>query len=80
MNSIALRCVAVLCPLYYYYQRHPLNYFLLAIFTVSLAFVVGLTCSFTSGNSFCPLYFLLSLTPSLSYGLLQLPLVFEYDV
>lgn len=40
----------VMCPLYYYYQRHPVNYFLLAIFTVSLAFVVGLTCSFTSGK------------------------------
>ncbi|KAK4482294.1 hypothetical protein RD792_009446 [Penstemon davidsonii] len=33
----------VLCPLYYYYQRHPVNYFLLAVFTVSLAFAVGLT-------------------------------------
>ncbi|KAH6812886.1 Bax inhibitor-1 family protein [Perilla frutescens var. hirtella] len=40
----------VLCPLYYYYQKHPVNYFLLAIFTVSLAFVVGLTCSYTSGK------------------------------
>ncbi|KAL0435692.1 UNVERIFIED_CONTAM: protein LIFEGUARD 2 [Sesamum radiatum] len=28
----------VLCPLYYYYQRHPVNYFLLAVFTVALAF------------------------------------------
>ncbi|KAL0418709.1 UNVERIFIED_CONTAM: protein LIFEGUARD 2 [Sesamum radiatum] len=40
----------VLCPLYYYYQRHPLNYFLLGLFTVSLAFAVGLTCSYTSGK------------------------------
>lgn len=40
----------VLCPLYYYHQRHPVNYFLLALFTVSLAFVVGLTCAFTSGK------------------------------
>ncbi|KVH94357.1 Bax inhibitor 1-related protein [Cynara cardunculus var. scolymus] len=36
-----------LCPLYYYHQRHPINYFLLAIFTASLAFAVGLTCAFT---------------------------------
>ncbi|KAL6506844.1 Protein LIFEGUARD 2 [Orobanche hederae] len=40
----------VLCPLYYYHQRHPLNYFLLGLFTLSLAFAVGLTCAFTSGN------------------------------
>ncbi|CAA2981919.1 BI1 [Olea europaea subsp. europaea] len=37
----------VLCPLYYYYQKHPMNYFLLGLFTVFLAFVVGLTCAFT---------------------------------
>ncbi|CAI9778543.1 unnamed protein product [Fraxinus pennsylvanica] len=40
----------VLCPLYYYHQKHPVNYFLLGLFTVSLAFVVGLTCAFTSGK------------------------------
>ncbi|XP_031267528.1 protein LIFEGUARD 2 [Pistacia vera] len=40
----------VLCPLYYYHQKHPVNYFLLGIFTISLAFAVGLTCAFTSGK------------------------------
>ncbi|KAG8389305.1 hypothetical protein BUALT_Bualt02G0215600 [Buddleja alternifolia] len=40
----------VLCPLSYYYQRHPLNYFLLGIFTLALAFAVGLTCAYTSGK------------------------------
>lgn len=44
--------MAVLCPLFYYHQKHPLNYLLLGIFTVSLAFVVGLTCAFTSGKRF----------------------------
>ncbi|GLT77076.1 hypothetical protein SLA2020_486950 [Shorea laevis] len=39
-----------LCPLYYYHQRHPVNYLLLGVFTISLAFVVGLTCAFTSGK------------------------------
>ncbi|GJV33159.1 BI1-like protein [Tanacetum coccineum] len=39
-----------LCPLSCYYQRHPVNYVLLAIFTVSLAFGVGMTCAFTSGK------------------------------
>ncbi|CAA0838912.1 Bax inhibitor-1 family protein [Striga hermonthica] len=40
----------VLCPLYSYYQKHPVNYILLGVFTVSLAFAVGLTCSYTSGK------------------------------
>ncbi|KAI4349471.1 hypothetical protein L6164_010056 [Bauhinia variegata] len=40
----------VLCPLYYYHQKHPVNFLLLGVFTVSLAFVVGLTCAFTSGK------------------------------
>lgn len=44
--------VAVLWPLAYHYKRHPVNYFLLAIFTVALAFAVGLTCAFTSGKQF----------------------------
>ncbi|XP_051118647.1 protein LIFEGUARD 2-like [Andrographis paniculata] len=39
-----------LCPLYYYYQKHPLNYFLLGLFTVSLSFAIGLTCAYTSGK------------------------------
>ncbi|KAK7243023.1 hypothetical protein RIF29_37807 [Crotalaria pallida] len=39
-----------LCPLYYYHQKHPLNYLLLCIFTVTLAFGIGLTCAFTSGK------------------------------
>ncbi|KAL2320987.1 hypothetical protein Fmac_029956 [Flemingia macrophylla] len=38
-------------PLYYYHRKHPLNYFLLLIFTVTLAFAIGLTCAFTSGDS-----------------------------
>ncbi|KAG7644886.1 hypothetical protein AtNW77_Chr1g0002361 [Arabidopsis thaliana] len=40
----------VMCPLYYYHQKHPVNYLLLGIFTVALAFAVGLTCAFTSGK------------------------------
>ncbi|KAK4747272.1 hypothetical protein SAY87_026309 [Trapa incisa] len=39
-----------LCPLYYYHQKHPVNYLLLGIFTVTLAFAIGLTCAFTSGK------------------------------
>ncbi|XP_042516577.1 protein LIFEGUARD 2-like [Macadamia integrifolia] len=40
----------ILCPLYYYHQRHPVNMLLLGLFTVTLAFAVGLTCAFTSGK------------------------------
>ncbi|CAN0898194.1 Protein LIFEGUARD 4 [Linum grandiflorum] len=40
----------VLCPLYYYHQKHPVNYLLLGIFTVAISFAVGLTCAFTSGK------------------------------
>ncbi|XP_073145282.1 protein LIFEGUARD 2-like [Henckelia pumila] len=40
----------VLCPLHSYHRRHPLNYFLLGLFTVTLAFPVGLTCAYTSGK------------------------------
>ncbi|PHT52847.1 BI1-like protein [Capsicum baccatum] len=39
-----------LFPLYFYHQRHPINYLLLGLFTVSLAFTVGLTCAFTRGK------------------------------
>ena len=47
---ISFYYVAALCPLYYYHKKHPLNYFLLFIFTVTLAFAIGLTCAFTSGK------------------------------
>ncbi|XP_059625391.1 protein LIFEGUARD 2-like [Cornus florida] len=40
----------VLVPLYYYHQRHPVNYLLLGLFTVIIAFVVGLTCSLKHGK------------------------------
>ncbi|CAN1131872.1 Protein LIFEGUARD 4 [Linum perenne] len=40
----------VLFPLYYYHQKHPVNYLLLGVFTVAISFAVGLTCAFTSGK------------------------------
>ncbi|KAL0921617.1 hypothetical protein M5K25_008706 [Dendrobium thyrsiflorum] len=40
----------VLFPLYFYHQRHPINLFLLALFTVSISFAVGLSCAFTKGK------------------------------
>jgi protein lifeguard len=41
---------AVLCPLHYYHQKHPINLLLLGLFTVAISFAVGMTCAFTSGN------------------------------
>ncbi|XP_020598211.1 BI1-like protein, partial [Phalaenopsis equestris] len=38
----------LMCPLYNYYQRHPINLILLGLFTVCISFAVGLTCAFTS--------------------------------
>jgi len=40
---------AVLCPLYCYRQKHPVNLLLLGVFTVAISFAVGMTCAFTSG-------------------------------
>lgn len=40
----------ILCPLYFYHQKHPLNFFLLALFTITLSFGIGLSCAFTKGR------------------------------
>nr|TKS03488.1 hypothetical protein D5086_0000154850 [Populus alba] len=40
------RCFSLL-PLYYYHQKHPVNYILLGIFTICLAFAVGLLVAYT---------------------------------
>ncbi|CAL9076964.1 unnamed protein product [Musa acuminata var. zebrina] len=40
----------VLCPLYYFHQRHPVNLLLLGLFTVSFSFAVGMSCAFTDGK------------------------------
>ncbi|KAE9611469.1 hypothetical protein Lal_00011615 [Lupinus albus] len=44
---IAFIPLLTLFPLASYYQSHPVNYILLAIFTISLAFTVGLSCAYT---------------------------------
>ncbi|CAN6439634.1 unnamed protein product [Victoria cruziana] len=40
----------ILIPMYFCRQKHPYNFLLLALFTVSISFLVGLTCAFTSGR------------------------------
>ncbi|XP_044978375.1 protein LIFEGUARD 2-like [Hordeum vulgare subsp. vulgare] len=48
--SILISPFIVLCPLYFYSQKHPVNLLLLALFTVAISFSVGMTCAFTSGK------------------------------
>lgn len=40
----------LLWPLYYYHKRHPWNFFILMLFTISISFAVGLACAFTKGR------------------------------
>ncbi|XP_058071017.1 protein LIFEGUARD 2-like [Magnolia sinica] len=41
----------VLFPLRAYHQKHPWNFLLLALFTVSISFLVGVACSFSGGKA-----------------------------
>ncbi|KAM7259670.1 hypothetical protein ACFE04_015411 [Oxalis oulophora] len=55
-NSLPLRIVLIvtpfiiLCPMFYFRQKHPVNFVLLTIFTVSVAVLVGITCVYTEGK------------------------------
>ncbi|KAH7429535.1 hypothetical protein KP509_09G054600 [Ceratopteris richardii] len=40
----------VLCPLYCYREKFPLNLFLLGLFTISISLIVGMSCAFTKGK------------------------------
>ncbi|KAJ7949848.1 BI1-like protein [Quillaja saponaria] len=40
----------LLCPLYVYHKHHPVNLILLMLFTISTAFLVGLTCAHVQGR------------------------------
>lgn len=47
---IALLPFLVMCPMYYYRQKHPVNLLLLGVFSIALSLTVGLSCAFTSGE------------------------------
>ncbi|XP_074365201.1 protein LIFEGUARD 2-like [Apium graveolens] len=47
---IILTPFVVLWPLRFFYQRHPVNFILLGVFTLALSFSIGLTCAYTSGK------------------------------
>lgn len=40
----------VLCPLYAYHRHHPWNFIFLALFTIGIAFSVGISCAFNKGE------------------------------
>lgn len=48
--AILISPLILLIPLYFYYQRHPINLFLLGLFTAAISFGVGLSCAFTKGT------------------------------
>ncbi|KAF9605053.1 hypothetical protein IFM89_013723 [Coptis chinensis] len=47
---IILVPLILLLPLHYFHKKHPWNLVLLALFTVAISFVVGLSCAFTKGK------------------------------
>ncbi|KAJ8491520.1 hypothetical protein OPV22_013241 [Ensete ventricosum] len=57
--ALALLPLFLLFPLYYYQQKHPLNFAFLGLFTVCLSLSVGVACANTQGrilpwtNSIC---------------------------
>lgn len=70
----------VLCPLYSYYRSHPLNYILLGLFTVSLAFAVGLTCSYTNGERFILCRYFLNCGFRLRFSFVRIFYLFIYEL
>ncbi|XP_078446635.1 bax inhibitor-1 family protein [Wolffia australiana] len=48
--AFAVLQLVLLFPLYHYQQRHPLNLFLLGIFTLCLSVTVGVACANTQGK------------------------------
>ncbi|XP_057538858.1 protein LIFEGUARD 4-like [Amaranthus tricolor] len=47
---ILISPIIIMCPLYAYMKRHPINFILLGLFTVAIAFGVGMTCAFVKGR------------------------------
>ncbi|KMS97774.1 hypothetical protein BVRB_5g124070 [Beta vulgaris subsp. vulgaris] len=47
---ILISPIIIMCPLYAYAKRHPINFVLLGLFTIAIAFGVGMTCAFVKGK------------------------------
>ncbi|KAL2922681.1 Protein LIFEGUARD 4 [Bienertia sinuspersici] len=48
---ILISPIIIMCPLYAYMKQHPVNFILLGLFTVAVAFGVGMSCAFVKGNT-----------------------------
>jgi len=48
--GISILPFILLCPLYAYHQKHPVNLALLGLFTVVLSLTVGISCAYTKGR------------------------------
>ncbi|XP_072984708.1 BI1-like protein [Typha latifolia] len=48
--ALAILPFVLLCPLYHYQQRHPLNFVFLGLFTLCLSLSVGVACANTQGK------------------------------
>uniref|UniRef100_A0A1D1XZA9 BI1-like protein n=1 Tax=Anthurium amnicola TaxID=1678845 RepID=A0A1D1XZA9_9ARAE len=48
--GLAILPLVLLCPLYHYQQKHPLNFVFLGLFTLSLSLTVGVACANTQGK------------------------------
>ncbi|XP_077218476.1 BI1-like protein [Tasmannia lanceolata] len=48
--GLAILPIVLLCPLYHYQQKHPLNFIFLGLFTVFMSLSVGIACANTKGR------------------------------
>ncbi|KAK1294616.1 BI1-like protein [Acorus calamus] len=48
--ALAILPLVLLCPLYLYRERHPLNFVFLGLFTVCLSLTIGVACANTEGK------------------------------
>eukprot|EP01018_Ginkgo_biloba_P000536 Gb_17476 [translate_table: standard] len=50
LMGVAILPLILMCPLYCYHQKHPVNLVLLGFFTVVLSLAVGISCAYTKGR------------------------------
>ncbi|GLJ38136.1 hypothetical protein SUGI_0776320 [Cryptomeria japonica] len=48
--GVSILPLILMCPLYCYHQKHPVNLVLLGFFTVFLSLTVGISCAYTKGR------------------------------
>ncbi|XXG83399.1 hypothetical protein AAC387_Pa10g1164 [Persea americana] len=48
--GVSILPLFLMCPLYYYREKHPLNFVFLGLFTVCLSLSVGIACANTEGR------------------------------